>query len=227
MKVLIIEDDQDVIDTIALSFQVGWPGVELITTGEGKKGISMVESQNPDIIILDLGLPDISGFDALRMIRSFSNIPIIILSAMMEENDIIRGLEWGADDYITKPFRKMEFLVRIKTVLRRQSPVSDEAPVIAGPLRYLPTTRQFFLDEREVLLTATESDILVELMKNAGLVVSHSSLAEAIWGDDYPNSADTIKVHIRHLREKLEVDPSSPQMIITRPGVGYSLVIKD
>lgn len=225
MKILIIEDDNDIIDTVALTFQVGWPGIELVSTGEGLKGVEMVESESPDVVILDLGLPDINGYDVLRRIRAFSNVPVVILTVMADENDIIRGLEWGADDYITKPFRKMELLARIKTVLRRQNPDSDDTPLVCGTFRYVPATRQFFIRDKEIRLTVTESDILHFLMKQAGQVVSHSALSEAVWGDDYTNSADTLKVHIRHLREKLEVDPSHPQHIMTRPGIGYSLVV--
>ncbi len=225
MKVLVIEDDEDVVDTVTLAFQVGWPGVELVSAHEGKKGVELVGSESPDITILDLGLPDINGFEVLRQIRSFSDVPIIILTVMTEEDDIIKGLEWGADDYVTKPFRKMELLARIKTILRRQSPPGEEHPLVCGLLRYEPSRRQFFLHEKEITLTVTEADILYHLMKQAGRVVSHSTLAELVWGDDYPGAADTLKVHIRHLREKLEADPSHPQLILTRSGIGYSLVI--
>jgi two-component system, OmpR family, response regulator VicR len=225
MKILVIEDDQGIIETIALTLQISWPEIMMVSTSEGLKGVDMAESESPDIIILDLGLPDINGYDVLRKIRAFSNIPIIILTAMTAENDIIRGLEWGADDYITKPFRKMEFLARIKTVLRRGTHDSDDTPVVCGMLRYVPATRQFYLRDKEVILTVTEADILSYLMKQSGQVVTHSAIAEAVWGDDYANSADTLKVHIRHLREKLEDDPSHPRYITTRPGTGYSLIV--
>lgn len=227
MKVLVIEDDEDIIDTITLAFQVGWPGTELVSTYEGRRGVEMVESEAPDITILDLGLPDINGFEVLRQIRGFSDVPIIILTVMTEEDDIIKGLEWGADDYVTKPFRKMELLARIKTVLRRQSPPGEEPPLVCGPLSYEPSRRQFFYHEKEIALTVTEADILYHLMKQAGRVVSHSDLAEMVWGDDYPGASDTLKVHIRHLREKLEADPSRPQLIMTRSGIGYLLAIPD
>jgi two-component system response regulator VicR len=227
MKVLVIEDDQDVIDTITLTFEVGWPGVELVSSYEGKRGVEMAESEAPDIIILDLGLPDISGFEVLRQIRSFSDVPIIILTVMDEEDDLIKGLTWGADDYVTKPFSKMELLARVKTILRRQNPSAEEPPLLFGLLRYHPSTRQFFYDDREVILTATEANILCDLMKKAGQVVTQLSLAETVWGVDYPGAADSLKVHIRHLREKLEADPSHPKLILTRPGVGYLLAVPD
>jgi len=227
MKVLVIEDDRDVVDTINLAFQVGWPGVELVSAYEGKRGIEMAESETPDIIVLDLGLPDISGFEVLQQIRSFSNTPIIILSVMTEEDDIIKGLEWGADDYVTKPFRKMELLARVKTVLRRLTPPGEESPLVCGSLRFHPSTRQFFHGYKEVILTATESNIIYHLMKKMGQVVTQSSLAEAVWGDDYPGAVDSLKVYIRRLRKKLESDPSHPNLILTRPGVGYLLAPPD
>jgi DNA-binding response OmpR family regulator len=224
MKILVIEDDKDIVDTITLAFQVGWPGVELVSTGEGKKGVEMVKTESPDFVILDLGLPDINGFEVLRQVRCFTKVPVIILTVITEEDDIIRGLEWGADDYVTKPFRKMELLARIKTILRRQTP-GQESPLVCGALRYEPSSRRFYNLDKEIVLTGTEADILYQLMKQAGRVLSHATLAENVWGDYYPGSADTLKVHIRHLREKLEKDASHPKLILTRPGIGYSLEI--
>lgn len=224
MKILVIEDDEDVIDTITLTFQVGWPEVDLMFSREGGRGVEMVEKEPPDVVILDLGLPDITGYQVLKQIRTFSNVPVVILTVMMEENDIIKGLEWGADDYIIKPFRKMELLARIKTILRRQRISAEEPVIVCGPFQYIPANRQLFFREKEVTLTVTESTIMYHLMKQAGHVVSHTSLAEAVWGDDYPNATDTLKVHIRHLREKTEVNPSDPQIILTRSGVGYSFI---
>lgn len=227
MKVLIIEDDRDIVDTINLSFQIGWPGVELVSTHEGKKGIDMVVSETPDVTILDLGLPDISGFEVLRQIRSFSDVPIIILTVMADEDNVVKGLEWGADDYVTKPFKKMELLARVKNIMRRQQSPDESVPLVCGSLHYDPSKYKFFYHEKEISLTATESAILCHLMKKADHVISHSSLAETVWGTDYPGATDALKVHIRHLREKLETDPSHPRLILTSPGIGYSLVKPD
>ncbi|HXY74269.1 MAG TPA: response regulator transcription factor [Dehalococcoidales bacterium] len=227
MQVLVIEDDEDVVDAISISFQIGWPGVELISTAEGKAGVELAESKNPNIIILDLGLPDISGFDVLRQIRRFSNVPIIILTAVAEEDDMIKGLEWGADDYVTKPFRKMELLARVKAILRRQNSSPEECPLSCGSLRYDPPSRKFFQNDREVVLTVTESNILYQLMKKSNQVISYMDLAELVWGDDYPGAGNSLKVHIRHLRKKIESDPSRPQIIINRPGIGYTFITPD
>lgn len=222
MKVLIIEDDKEIVDAISLAFQIRWPEAKVVSTRLGKRGVEQVESEAPDIVILDLGLPDINGFEVLRQIRLFSNVPIIILTVRAEETDIVKGLEWGADDYIVKPFRQLELLARVKALIRRHTP-SEEEPVVVGPLRLDATTGQLFHDSQEIALTITESRLLSHLMRNAGHVVTHSSLAEAIWGNDYPGAADSLKVHIRRLREKIEVDPSHPHFILTKAGVGYFL----
>ncbi len=223
MKVLLIEDDREIVEAISLTFQIRWPEAKVVSTRFGEKGVELVESEAPDIVILDLGLPDISGFEVLRQIRLFSHVPTIILTVRADEADIVKGLEWGADDYITKPFRQLEFLARVKALIRRQHPWEEET-LAYGPLRLETTSGQLHHDSQEIALTVTESHILEHLMKNAGHVVTHLSLAEAVWGDDYPGVADSLKVHIRRLREKIEVDPSQPQLILTKTGVGYSLV---
>ena len=222
MKVLIIEDDGEIVEAISLAFQIRWPEAGVVSTRLGEKGISLVETESPDIVILDLGLPDINGFEVLRQIRLFSRVPIIILTVRADEADIVKGLEWGADDYIVKPFRQLEFLARVKALIRRQSPEEEEI-LVSGPMRLDPTTGQLHYDRKEIALTISESRIFGHLMKNAGRIVTHSSLAEAVWGNDYPGSADSLKVHIRRLREKVEANPSNPQVILTKTGVGYFL----
>ena len=222
MKVLLIEDDKEIIDAISLAFRIRWPEADVVSTRLGQKGYELVESESPDIVILDLGLPDISGFEVLRQIRLFSKVPTIILTVRSDEADVVKGLEWGADDYIIKPFRQLEFLARVKALIRRQAP-SEEELLVYGPLHLDTTARQLYYGRKEINLTVTENHILSHLMTNAGRVVTHSSLAEAVWGDDYPGSADSLKVHIRRLREKIEEDPSHPTLILTRTGVGYFL----
>lgn len=222
MKVLLIEDDREIVEAISLAFQIRWPEAKLVSTRLGQKGVELVETESPDLVILDLGLPDISGFEALRQIRLFSQVPTIILTVRSEEADVVKGLEWGADDYITKPFRQLEFLARVKALIRRQE--GPEAETITfGPLRLDTTVGQLHHGDREIALTVTESHIIGHLMKNGGRPVTHSSLAEAVWGDDYPGATDSLKVHIRRLREKIEADPSHPQLILTRTGIGYFL----
>ena len=222
MKVLLIEDDREIIEAISLAFQIRWPEAKLVSTRLGEKGVELVESEAPDIVILDLGLPDINGFEVLRQIRLFSHVPIIILTVRADEADIVKGLEWGADDYITKPFRQLEFLARVRALIRRRSPAEEET-LVCGSLHLDATTGQLHYNGEEIPLTVTEGHILTHLMKNVGHVVTHSSLAEAVWGDDYPGVADSLKVHIRRLREKIEVNPSHPQLILTKTGIGYFL----
>ena len=222
MKVLIVEDNRDIVETISLALQIRWPEAKLVSTHLGEKGIELVESESPDIVILDLGLPDISGFEVLKQIRLFSVVPIIILTVRAEEADIVKGLEWGADDYVVKPFSQLELLARVKAQIRGQTRSREES-LVCGPLSFDPSTRQLLYDGKEIALTRTEAHILRHLMNNAGHVVTHSSLAEEVWGEDYPGAADSLKVHIRRLREKLETDPSQPQLILTKAGIGYFL----
>ena len=220
MKLLIIEDDEEIIEAIVLAFQIRWPEAKIVSTHSGRKGIELVESESPDIVILDLGLPDMNGFDVLRRIRQFSPVPIIIVTVRAEEADIIKGLEWGADDYMIKPFRQLELLARVKAHIRRQNQPEEEQ-IICGPLKLNSVTGQFYNKNKEINLTMTETSILGHLMRNAGRILTHSSLAEVVWGEDYPGTADSLKVHIRRLRKKIEEDPSNPRLIITKPGVGY------
>jgi two-component system KDP operon response regulator KdpE len=225
MKVLIIEDNWDIVEAISLAFQIRWPGAKVVSTNLGDKGIEMVQSEAPNIVILDLGLPDTSGFEVLKQIRLFSTVPIIILTAKGEETDIVKGLEWGANDYLTKPHSQLELLARVKAQLRGQTSSGVETPLVCGALSLEPSTRQLLYNGKEIALTRTESEVLYRLMKNAGNVVTHSQLTEQVWGDDYENAGDSLKVYIRRLREKLETDPGVPQLIITKSGIGYLLAV--
>lgn len=223
MKVLLIECDREITDAISLAFQIRWPEAEVVSTRLGQKGLELIESESPDIIILDLSLPDISGFEVLREYRRFSNVPTIFLTVRSDEVDIVKGLEWGADDYIIKPFRQLEFLVRVKALIRQQSYPKQET-ISSGQLRLETATGQLDNCGKEVVLTTIESLILAHLMRNAGNIIKRSNLVEAVWGEDYPGSVDSLKVHIGRLREKIEPDPSNPKLILSKSGVGYFLV---
>lgn len=227
MKVLIIEDDKAIVEAILLTLQLSWPDTKFVATQLGERGIELVESENPDVVILDLGLPDISGFEVLKQIRLFSNVPILILTVRSDEADIVRGLESGADDYVVKPFKQLELLSRMKLVTRRRDRLAQEKPLVCGQLHFDPSAWQLLYGEKEISVTRTEGSIIHHLMKNAGRVVTHSDLAEAVWGADYPDAADSLKVHIRRLRVKVEPDPSHPQIIFTKPGIGYYLAKAD
>ena len=183
-------------------------------------GAELAIADPGDMVILDLGLPDISGFEVLKRIRSVSDVPLLILTARADEDNIVKGLEMGADDYMTKPFKSMELLARVQALTRRVKGHNKDILRVDG-LAYNPISFQLSLNDKEVSITRTEGLILGHLMRNAGVVVSHAGLAEALWGDDYPEAADSIKVHIRRLRQKIEVDPSKPSYIQTKVGIGY------
>jgi len=223
MKVLIIEDDQGIVESISLALNIRWPDVKIVSTHLGNTGIELVESESPDLVILDLGLPDISGFEVLKQVRLFSSVPIIILTVRPDEADIVKGLEWGADDYIVKPCGQLELLARVKVRLRDKDRLADQSAISYGCLRFEPSSRQLMRGEKEIKLTAIESQIIHLLMKNAGRVATYHSITEEIWGEDYPGSVESLRVHIRRIREKMEVDPGNPRYIVTKASIGYSL----
>lgn len=223
MKILIIEDDLSIIESISLILQVSWPDAELICTQSGKEGIDLVEKDVVDVIILDLGLPDIHGFDVLKRIRAFSDVPIIVLTVNSSETDIVRALEGRADDYIIKPFRPLELLARLKMVLRKKYYPQGEQSIKIGRFHFDVTSRKLKTENQVVNLTSTESLILYHLAMNKGFALSLDTLAQKIWGDDYPGAYEAIRVYIRHLRKKIEDNPSKPRLIITKSGVGYLL----
>jgi len=223
-KVLIIEDEQEIVDSVSLAFQKDWPEATLISTRMGEEGIELVETEEPDVVILDLGLPDIDGLEVLKSIRLFSSVPVVVLTVRGEERDVSRGLDRGANDYIAKPFRKLELLSRLKAQLRKQVHPDEEAPIVCGSLRLDPSTYQLTYGSKEISLTAVEGRILENLMRNAGHVTTYSRLTEAVWGEDCPGAIESLRVYIGYLRAKLEIDPKKPRIIRTKAGVGYSLI---
>jgi two-component system KDP operon response regulator KdpE len=227
MKILIIEDDYNTVEAISLSIQVGWPEAKLISTKLGDEGIDLVEKELPNIVILDLGLPDMSGFDVLKRIRLFSIVPIIILTARESEADVIKGLEWGANEYIIKPFRQLELLARIKSILRMFSASVSIEFLYFGNFKFDVYAHKLIVACKEIPLTNIESNILYKLLINKNQTVTLDSLAEAIWGDNYPGANESIRVHICNLREKIEADPSRPRFINTKQGVGYTFIQSD
>lgn len=227
MKLLIIEDDQETVEVISMAFHIRWPEARVVSTNLGEKGIEMVESEAPDVVVLDIGLPDINGFEVLKQIRLFSKAPIIITTVRAEEASIVRGLEMGADEYVVKPFGQLELLARVQAMLRRQQPLIGEEPIVCGPLRFGPSMSKLLYNGKEIYLTRTEGLILYQLMKHAGSVLSYSSIAETVWGDYYPSVSDNIRVCIRHLRKKIETDPRHPKLILNKIGVGCYLAKSD
>jgi len=222
MKVLIIEDSPEIVEAVSIIIEMRWPDSKIISTALGEQGIDLAGSASPSVIILDLGLPDISGFDVLRRIRLFSDIPILILTASSDEPSIVKGLEWGADDYIIKPFKQLEFLSRIQGAIRRYNSQGDK-PLVYGQLCFDPRSMRVVNGTNDIQVSRTEGIILGQLMRNAGSVVTYSSLSDLMWGVDFNGASDSIKVHIHHLREKLETEPGEPRLILNKQGVGYYL----
>ncbi len=220
MKILIVEDAASVVETISVAVELSWPEAKIVSTSLGNKGVEMVETESPDVVILDLGLPDTSGFDVIKQVRLFSRVPILVLTARVEEPDIIKALSLGADEYVTKPFKQLELVARIKALVRR-SISQAESPLSRGALHFDPASFRATRGKNEVNLTRTEGLILGCLMRNAGNVVPNDAIAEAVWGENYPDASDNLKVYIRYLRQKLEDDPANPRLILNKPGVGY------
>ncbi len=226
-KVIIIEDNQEVVEAVSLALQIRWPRAVVMSTDSGEKGIELVEKERPDIVILDLGLPDVSGFDVLKCIRNFSAVPIVILTVRGEEADIVKGLEFGADEYIVKPFRQLELLSRIKALTRRKCTIEVKSPIVSGLICLYPSEHVVKYKGREINLTHSESIILQQLMERAGSVVSHAIIAQELWGNDYPDALSGIKVYIRRLRQKIEHNPNHPKLILTKHGLGYLFAKSD
>lgn len=193
----------------------------------GQGGLSAATTFRPDVILLDLGLPDMDGVEVIRRIREWSSVPIIILSVREREDDKVAALDAGADDYITKPFGVGELLARIRAALRRSLKHADEPVFRNDELMVDLTMRHVFADGVEIQLTPTEYDLLRLLITHAGKVLTHSQILKQIWGTAYQEQSQVLRVTISNLRKKIERDPSRPKHITTEPGVGYRLKIQD
>lgn len=210
---------------ISTCLQLRWPDSNVLSVGEGKKGIELVETESPDVVLLDIGLPDIDGFEVLRQIRFFSDVPILIETVEDQESQRVRGLELGADDYIVKPFSYMELLARVKAVLRRSQMLEfkgGEDKFASGNLTIDFATREVRLRGEVVKLTPTEYNLLYALVRSRGQVVTQRKLMQQVWGKDYIEDTDYLRAYIRRLRDKLQDDP--PRMILTKHGLGYRFV---
>lgn len=221
-RILLVDDEQLITDS--LSYSLKREGFDVDIAADGLSAIKAVEETQPDLIVLDLMLPDISGFEVCRRLRTFTTTPVIMLTARGEEIDRVLGLEVGADDYLAKPFSFRELLARIQAMLRRvqldrQTPQSQI--MVMGQLSLDPVARRVFKGDVEVQLSAREFDLLAILMKNAGRAMNRDELIKLVWGDDWVGDPRTLDVHVRWLRLKIEEDPASPQYIQTVRGYGY------
>jgi len=232
MKVLLVEDTTDIVDIVSVTLKLRWPDLELISSSLGKEGIELAKKEQPDLVLLDLGLPDIDGFQVLRSIRDFSDdIPVVILSVRGEETDKIRGLELGADDYMVKPFSPGELLARLRALLRRsqipqresEPETSVPTPSIKGGLRIDFASQQVSIGDKLLKLGPREYDLLYHLVSSEGQVVSNQTLLEQV----FPENKEDIRfleVYITKLREKLEINPDHPEIIVSEGDTGYKFI---
>lgn len=222
-KVLVVDDEKLIVK--GLRFSLEQDDMEVDCAYDGEEAIDMAKRKEYDIILLDVMLPKYDGFEVCRQIRDFSDVPIIMLTAKGEDMDKILGLEYGADDYITKPFNILEVKARMKAVMRRTGRKggnpSTGKELVKGDLRIDCESRRVFSKDKELNLTAKELDLLELLANNPNKVYSRESLLNIVWGYEYPGDARTVDVHIRRLREKIEVNPSDPKYVYTKWGVGY------
>ncbi len=229
-KILVVDDEKLIVK--GLKFSLEQDGYQVDTAFDGESALELTEKSDYDLIILDVMLPGKDGMEVLRQIREKSMIPVMMLTAKGDDMDKILGLEYGADDYITKPFNILEVKARMKAILRRNESMAEirrekEKPVLEIDLLSLhPESRQVFMDEKEIILTVKEFDLLEHLMRNPNKVYSRENLLSIVWGYDYPGDARTVDVHIRRLREKIETIPSQPQYILTKWGIGYYFTMK-
>ena len=226
-KILICDDQKDIVS--ALKIYLSTEGYTLLEAFDGRQAVELARQQEPHLILLDVMMPNLDGISALQQIRKFSNVPIILLTAKSETEDKVLGLNVGADDYITKPFIPVEVLARVRSQLRRYAKLgsrpegTDAGILTVGPISMDDRTKTVLVDGEPVALTPTEYSILRLLMQNPGKVYSTKKLYEAVWQESALGSEGAVAVHIRHLREKIEIDPSEPRYLMVVWGQGYKL----
>ena len=219
-RALVVDDEKAIVKGIKFSLEQD--GLEVDCAYDGQEALDMAKAGEYDIILLDVMLPKLTGFEVCQQIREFSNVPIIMLTAKGDDLDKILGLEYGADDYITKPFNILEVKARIKAIIRRAGRSGDVQKVMTfGNLKLNEEYRRVYIKDKEINVTSREYELLELLASTPGKTYTREELLEAIWGNDYPGDARTVDVHIRRLREKLEPNPSEPRYVRTKWGAGY------
>lgn len=221
-RILVVDDERPIRRFLNASLSGKYT---IIEAGNGEDAIHAVTTERPDLVVLDLGLPDMDGVEVTRRLREWTQIPIIIVSVREQENDKIAALDAGADDYLTKPFGAGELLARIRVALRRATQTESEPVFASGSLNVDLTLRTVTVNALAVTLTPTEYDLLKMLIKHAGKVLTHHQLLRTIWGAAYESDTHILQVNISNLRRKIEPDPTRPTHIVTEPGVGYRLKI--
>lgn len=219
-KVLIVDDEKLIVKGIRFSLEQ--EGMQVECAYDGEEALAMIQKNTYDVILLDVMLPKLTGYEVCQQVREFSDVPIIMVTAKDDDMDKILGLEYGADDYITKPFNILEVKARMKAIMRRSKKKEDDVKeVVYGDLKLDCNSRRVYIAGKEVNLTAKEFDVLELLVFHPNKVYSRDALLDLIWGKDYPGDARTVDVHIRRLREKVEQNPSEPKYVHTKWGVGY------
>lgn len=222
-RILVVDDEKLIVKGIRYSLEQD--GMEVDAAYDGEEAMNLIRENAYDMILLDIMLPKHDGFEVCQYVREFSDVPIIMLTAKGEDMDKILGLEYGADDYLTKPFNILELKARIKAIMRRTGKKNensrDKKVVVKGDMKIDCESRRVTIGEREVNLTAKEFDLLELLAMNPNKVYSRENLLNIVWGYEYPGDARTVDVHIRRLREKVETNPSDPKYVYTKWGVGY------
>ena len=222
-KVLVVDDEKLIVKGIR--FSLLQDGMEVDCAYDGEEALNMAKANSYDMILLDVMLPKMDGFEVCQAIREFSDVPIVMLTAKGDDMDKILGLEYGADDYITKPFNILEVKARIKAIMRRTSPARapqvKSSVIEKGDIKLDCDSRRLFINDNEINLTAREFELLEILIKNENKVYSRENLLKIVWGEDYPGDVRTVDVHVRRLREKIEANPSEPKYVHTKWGVGY------
>ena len=226
MKILVVDDEPDVIEVVNLCFSLRWPEAEVTPANNAEDALKLVEQDKPDLVLLDINLPGMDGFQFCKELRTFCDVPVVMLSARDSEVDKVRGLEMGADDYITKPFSHLELLARVRAVVRRyQQQMPSVGEVFeSGNLKIDYASRSVTVNALPVRLTPTEYSLLFHLSRNAGRVLPHQTLLAKVWGREYTDEVDYLKVYIRRLRQKLEGDSETIGCIVSERGVGYKFV---
>jgi two-component system KDP operon response regulator KdpE len=230
MRILVVDDVPDVVESVRLGFMLQWRDVEVLGAGTADQALDIVEREHPDIVLLDIGLPGMDGYGALTEIRRFSDVPVVMLTARDDAMDKVKGLELGADDYVTKPFNHLELMARVRAVLRRHdmpAPTSRAPSFRALDLEVDFSKQEARLHGERMELTPTEYKLLYHLVRNAGHVLQHGTLLAKVWGREYVDEVDYLRVYVRRLRDKLGDDPERPRYIRTERGLGYRFIAAD
>jgi two-component system KDP operon response regulator KdpE len=220
--ILVVDDEPHLVKLVRSNLEA--QHFKVITAMEGQSGLALVEKEGPDLVILDVMMPGMDGFDVLQKIREFSSVPVIMLTAKDQDVDVVKGLQSGADDYVKKPFSVHELMARVEAVLRRAAPGDDvqtRPPFVVDDFTMDFSQRKITVRGKEIRVGPTEFKLLSQLVRNAGRVMLHADLLRKVWGPEYGGETEYLRVYISYLRNKIELDPAKPKYILTEHGVGY------